>query len=456
MMQRRHGAWLEVGLIATTISACTDDGPPASDGSTGEEPSTGAVASTAPMQEDDATITSGVEPITSTAAEDDESDTGGGGLPDYSDSQCWGDASVTSVYNGMTHQLGDVAATCRAEGDRVLLYVADGLWGSAVDQAAVNALMHQLELFTPKGSIDPTQGVVPNDEAVFGAMDTSTFPRDKLEIYVVDTSGAGEGYLCGWCDYPQLHMDGLVLQPLDGDHSVAIAAHETYHVIHEAYDADEEMWVNESLAEAAMTANGFFTDMDWLESFTSDPDQDWGPGGPEIGDFNYGAALLWGTALWERGGATLMTAITAEPANGWDGIDAALDFMGDERDAWDLYLDMVVAVYVDEPELGYGFASFDLPPVVVASEIVAGSTETGSISPYGIDYHRLAETGDRTIELVSTGAEPVVGQVLIMTEGVVQVVPIEQQVTAVIVGASETAVVALTARGAATYELSVD
>jgi hypothetical protein len=50
----------------------------------------------------------------------------------------------------------------------------------------------------------------------------------------------------------------------------------------------------------------------------------------------------------------------------------------------------------------------------------------------------------------------VVGQVLIMTEGVVQVVPIEQQVTAVIVGASETAVVALTARGAATYELSVD
>lgn len=457
MMRKPRHAWLTVGMIASTIAACGDDGPAASGGSTGEEPSTGAVASTAPMQEEgDATATSGIEPMTGTTAVADESSTGEGGLPDYSDSPCWGDPSVTSVYNGTTHQLGDVAATCRAEGDHVLLYVADGLWGSEVDQAAVNALMHRLELFTPAGSIDPAQGVVPNDEAVFGALDTTTFPRDKLEIYVVDTSGAGDGYLCGWCDYPQLHMDGLILQPLDGDHAVAIAAHETYHVIHRAIDADEERWVDESLAEAAMTANGFFTDMDWLASFAEDPDQNWGPGDPDVADFNYGAALLWGTALWERGGATLMTAITAEPANGWEGIDAALDFMGDERDAWDLYLDMVVAVYVDEPELGYGFASFDLPPVTLASDIAVGSTETGSLSPYGIDYHRLADTGDRTIELVSTGAEPVVGQVLIMSEGVVQVVPVEQQVTAVVVGASETAVVALTARGPATYELSVD
>jgi hypothetical protein len=250
------------------------------------------------------------------------------GLPDYSDSPCWGEPATTPVYNGVTHLLDDVAATCRAQGDHVLLYVADGLWGSAVDQAAVNGLMHQLELFTPEGSVDPGQGVVPNDEAVFGPLDTTSFPQGKLEVYVVDTNGAGDGYLCGWCDHPQLHMDGLVLQPLDGAFSVAIAAHETYHVIHQAYDADETMWVNESLAEAAMTANGFFTDVEWLQSFVDDPDQDWGPGDPGIGGFNYGAALLWGTALWERGGTSLMTAITAEPADGWEGIDAALDFVG--------------------------------------------------------------------------------------------------------------------------------
>src|SRR5690606_26491901 len=186
-----------------------------------------------------------------------ESSTGSGGLPDYGDSPCWGEPSSTSVYNGMTHMLDDVAVTCRAEGDRVLLYVADELWGSPVDQAAVNGLMHQLEIFTPTGSVDPEQGVVLNDEAVFGPLDDGSFPLGKLEVHVVDTHGGGDGYLCGWCSHPQLHMDGVILQPLDDDHAIAIAAHETYHVIHRALDADEAQWVDESLAEAAMTANGF-------------------------------------------------------------------------------------------------------------------------------------------------------------------------------------------------------
>ena len=450
-MQRRIAAGLVMSVV---VVACGDDGSPAGDASTSE--ATGASTDSAP---DDATGTPDPDASTgsasagSTSAADESTTTGG--LPDYADSPCWGEPATTSVYNGMTHMLGDVATTCRAEGDYVLLYVADELWGSAVDQAAVNALVHQLERFTPEGSVNPDQGVVPNDEFVFGPIDTAQLPQGKLEIHVVDTSGAGEGYLCGWCDHPQLHMDGLLLQPLDDPHAVAIAAHETYHVIHRAHDASEDMWVDESLAEAAMTANGFFTDTAWLESFASDPDQNWGPGDPELGDFNYGAALLWGTALWERGGPPLMTAITAEAADGWEGIDAALDAVGDERDAWDLYLDMVVAVYVDAPELGYGFSSFDLPPVATAGELGVGSTEMGSLSPYGIDYLTLLDTGVLTVGLVPTGAEPVVGQVMILGEGVVQVVPLEQS-TGVVVAEGETAVVALTARDAATYELSVD
>jgi len=452
-----HGSWLaRVGTVAL-VTACGEDGRPAAEESTSEDASSGAADTTTP-EPDDTGSTAAADDTTAgstTATTEDEPSTGGGGLPDYSGSPCWGEAASTSVYNGMTHMLGDVAVTCRAEGDYVLLYVADELWDTAVDQAGVNGLMHQLELFTPDGSVDPEQGVVPNDEAVFGPMDTTQFPQGKLEIYVVDTSNAGDGYLCGWCDHPQLHLDGLVLQPLDDELATAITAHETYHVIHRAYDADEVRWVDESLAEAAMTANGFFTDVEWLQSFVDDPDQDWGPGDPELADFNYGAALLWGTALWERGGPPLMTAITAEPTNGWEGLDAALDSLGDPRDAWELYLDFVVAVYVDDPALGYGFASIDVPPVTTAGELGVGDTEMGSLLPYGIDYYRLADTGELTVDLMSTGAEPVVGQLLLMGEGSFQVAPIEQQVTMVSVGAGQSAVLVLTARDATTFTLSV-
>ena len=450
-------SWLgRVGTAALTVTACGQDGQPVAEESTSEAPSTGAV-DTATVPDDTAgtSVADDTTASSTTPPTGDEASTDGSGLPDYSDSPCWGETASTSVYDGETHMLGDVAVTCRAEGDHVLLYVADELWGSAVDQAAVNGLMHQLELFTPDGSVDPGQGVVPNDEAVFGPLDTSSFPQGKLEIYVVDTSGAGHGYLCGWCDHPQLHLDGLVLQPLDDELAVSIAAHETYHVIHRAHDTNEAMWVDESLAEAAMTANGFFTDVEWLQSFVDDPDQDWGPGDPGISGFNYGGALLWGTALWERGGAPLMTAITAEPADGWEGLDAALDGVGDPRDAWELYLDFVVAVYIDDHAIGYGFASIEVPPVAIAGELVVGDTEMGSLSPYGIDYYRLADTGELSIDLLSTGAEPVVGQLLLVGDGTLQVVPMEEQATLVTVGATESAVVVLTARDATTFTLSV-
>lgn len=437
------------------LVACGDDGGEQTTqaGSTTTEPSTGI--DTTPPETSDGTSTSGADETTSVATTEGASSTGTDELPDYSDSPCWGDVASTPVYNGVTHMLDDVAATCRAEGDRVLVYVADGLWGAEVDQAAVNGLMHRLELLTPAGSVDPSQGVVLNDEDVFGPLDGSQFPAGKLEIYVVDSNGGGDGYLCGWCDYPQLHMDGVILQPLDDDYAVAIAAHETFHVIHRAQDPNETQWVDESLAEAAMSANGFFTDTDWLDSFVTEPDQNWGPGEPPLGGFNYGAALLWGTYLWERGGTPLMTAITSEPTDGWPGLDAALDAVGDDRGAFDLYLDMIVATYVDDPATGYGFTSFEVPPVAVEGDLVVGGTEMGTLAAYGIDYFRIVDTGELTLGLTDTGAEPVVGQVVVLGPGRVDVLLLGPA-TPVSVGAGQTAFVALTARDVASYSLSLD
>jgi hypothetical protein len=370
-----------------------------------------------------------------------------GGLPDYADSPCWGEPAETVVYDGQTHQTFAVQATCRAEGDRTLVYVQDELWQAGVDQDAINRFMHRFEIFTPASSWNPEQGVIQNNEAVFGAL-----PEGKVQIFVVDTNGGGDGYLCGWCTSPQLHLDGVILSPLDGDFPVSIAAHESYHLIHRAIDPSETLWVDESLAEAAMTVNGFFTDTEWLADFLAEPDQNWGPGEPELGDFNYGAALLWGTLLWERGGPELMAAITSEPADDWEGLDAALARVGDDKTAWELYQDLMVAIYLDDPELGYGFEFFDVEDVAREGDLAGVAMTSGALAPYGMDFWRL--TGQGTFAITVTGQQPVTALAVVATD-TVTVTPVAAA-TEVVIEPDATAFLALTAQTSATYEIVID
>ena len=239
----------------------------------------------------------------------------------------------------------------------------------------------------------------------------STFPNEKLHIFVVDTGGMGDGYVCptsmGWCEYYCLHIDGVQMYPIDGDYALSVTAHETFHMIHHFLDGNEHPWVDESLAEAAMTANGFYTDDAWVSSFLHNTDVNWGPGDPDHGAANYGAFLLWGTYLWEHGGADLMGAITAESSDGWVGLDAALAATGDDEASWDLFLDMIVAIYLDEPDLGYGCESFDFDPVSTLTELGPGEDRDGHLNPYGIDYYDLDPAGSMGFEITSDVAAPV-------------------------------------------------
>jgi hypothetical protein len=424
--------------------ACGDGAPSGEDGD-----STEASESTASPSTTSVGTSSSTSPPESSSSESgsSSSEPTTGGLPDYSDSPCWGEPSATVVYDGRTHQTHDVQATCRAEGDRTLLYVQDELWEAGIDQAAVNAFMHRFEIFTPEGSWDPEQGVMQNNEAVFGAL-----PEGKVEIFVVDTNGGGDGYLCGWCATPSLHLDGVVLAPIDGDVTISIAAHESYHLIHRAIDSNETLWIDESLAEAAMTVNGFFTDTDWLADFLGEPDQNWGPGDPELGSFNYGAALLWGTFLWERGGPDLMAAITAEPTDDWAGLDAALASVGDDKTAWELYQDLMVAIYLDDPALGYGFTFFDVEDVAREGDIGGVSMTSGGLLPYGMDFWRF--TGEGTFTMSVTGSQPITALAVVVTD-TVAVTPITTD-TEVVVDTGATAFIALTAEATASYDIVVD
>jgi hypothetical protein len=307
-------------------------------------------------------------------------------IPDYTRSPCYGESRSTAVYDAVTHGMRTVSATCRAEGDRTLVYVEDGIWDVPVTQSDVDAFMGGYELRGRRNSFQPELGVLLVDEIVFGALDTSALPGGKLPVFVVDSGGAGEGYLCSWCDGLEFHLDGPLLGSLDSDEALSIAAHETVHAIHRGYDANETIWVDESLAQAAMTVNGFFTDEEWLDDFLRATNVSWGPGLDDPLAYHYGAGLLFGSYLWERGGRNLLRAITSEPLDDWAGIDAALAATGETSDAWSLYLDMGLAAFLDDPRTGYAFDSFDLAGRVLPHSVATGASYSINLTPYGLAF----------------------------------------------------------------------
>ncbi len=330
----------------------------------------------------------GSDPAADAGHGDDGSET-----PDYTRSPCYGNQRSTEVYDPTTHMPRPITATCRAEGDQTLVYVADEIWevspepgAPAITQSEVNAFMDGYELRGRPSSFDPELGVLPADELLFGALLPDRLTDGKLPVFIVDSGGVGEGYLCSWCAGLEFHMDGPLLRSLHTDKTLSIAAHETFHAIHRDYDPNENIWVDETLAQAAMTANGFFTDGDWLDAFLENPNDAWGPGVDDPLTYQYGAGLLFGTYLWEKGGRSLLRAITSEPLNDWAGIDAALTTTGSDKDAFGLYLDMGLATFLDDPSTGFSFESFELAGKVLPAVVDTGDSYTAAIQAYGLVF----------------------------------------------------------------------
>ena len=260
------------------------------------------------------------------------------------------------------------------------MFVADELYGSLIESPAIAGFLRRFD-----GDPDPEFAVLSNNQRIFGELRRPA-NSSKLPVFIVDTHGASDGYFCSWCAEPELHLDGVLLSPLDGDRALSIAAHESYHAISRGYDGDEAGWVEETLAEAAMVANGFSTDRDWLVDFLHEPNVNWGPGADSAGPYHYGAALAFGAYLWEQGESELMRAITAEPGNGWAGLDAALASVHQPKTSLQLFLDMAVALYVNDPRQGHGFSSIDLPEPVHRLTLEAGQSVESQLAPFGLAY----------------------------------------------------------------------
>jgi hypothetical protein len=264
----------------------------------------------------------------------------------------------------------ELPSTCRAVGQGVAVWVADNVWASEVTQADVDRIVAALETQTPA---HPEQGIVGNNEALFGAPPAYTEGDPVLSVFVYRIASYQQYQFDGlfrredlapfnpacrnssstYCSN-ELAMVHVNARNVGSEYMLGVIAHEFSHLAQFGADATEEIWLEESFAELAMVYSGY-DDAGNVQSFADDPSQSLVSDAP----VSYGAGLLFGSYLHERLGSEGVRAIVDDPL---DGIASLLPRIGGEFAPF--FGDWGVAMALDEPSLEdgrYGFESYDVP-----------------------------------------------------------------------------------------------
>lgn len=195
----------------------------------------------------------------------------------------------------------------------------------------------------------------------------------------------------------------------------SVIAHEYQHLIHNAMDSDEDLWVNEGCAMMAIFLCGYGHPWAYVNSFMYTPDNSltvW----EDQGDINiladYGASYLFMLYMYDHfRGPLIISTIVEEPANGIDGINNSLKSAGFRR--WNfgkVFHDWRIANLIRTDTIGrgwYNYKSINLEeaeqirtyeinglPVSPTRGTDFGTTRTilgydtgvDKIGPYGSDY----------------------------------------------------------------------
>ena len=221
----------------------------------------------------------------------------------------------------------------------------------------------------------------------------------RLTILNADIRGAG-GYFSSDDTQPPIvapfsnHREIIYINaaaiPPGGPSYQEVIAHELSHAIHWRHDPTEEAWVNEGLAEYAITAIGAPL-MATHQFLRTGPVSlvHW-PYGPGSSVANYGGASLFIHYLLEHypskgGPQTLME----QPENGTAGVTAYLRKTGYDVAFRGVFKDWVVANFLDQPEGKYGYAALQAKPGV--RKIIADFSEyESSIPQYSVQYIDLS------------------------------------------------------------------
>lgn len=307
------------------------------------------------------------------------------------------------VSNTDTNESFEIDAVLRQRGEHVYFWIESGL---RFDQDAVDALTQTFD-----------QEIYPTTRQFFGGEPNPGVDSDpRLHILYASDLGFGVAGLYSSADsaptalnqYSNEHEMFLVnadVTGLDDPYTYGVLAHEFQHMIHWHQDRNEELWINEGLAELAAALNGY-EDNGGYFAYLADPDlqlTDW----PVTGDTipHYGASYLFSAYFYGRFGADLTRALVAHPANGLEGVATVLNEAGYDLSGDQVFMDWLVAAAIQDPDLLDGRYAYqgewDFPSIRPDDSLsnCSGGAYEGQVHQYGVDALNLDCTGSYLLRL---------------------------------------------------------
>ena len=257
-------------------------------------------------------------------------------------------------------------------------------------------------------TIEEAEGqVFPRVEAVFA--DGSE--PDRLNIISGRIPGVG-GYVSGNDLHPQSvnpysnEVPAVYINTraagLGEPAFLRILAHELQHAIHQNADESEATWLNEGLAELAVTEAGYRAGS--ISGYLRQPNAsliNWPDHlGANVG-LNYGASALFAQYLREKyapdGGLQDLLAIEA------DGIAAVEEFLsarnavapnGGAAEFHTVFAEWMVANRLDLESSPYGYDGLEVEASITRRQRADGEGPMESLAQYGIDYVEIQDAGE--------------------------------------------------------------
>jgi hypothetical protein len=314
-----------------------------------------------------------------------------------------GDQETFWIGESDTLRYFEVTATLRYVGPHSYWWIENGYDMSDADIAA------SAEVFEST--------IYPTDRAFFGSEWVPGVDNDpRLHVFIGNVPGVG-GYFYSINEYSKLinpysNEKEMLFVNVNAarpgtDQFNSTLAHEFQHMIHWHNDANEETWVNEGLAELAITLNGYGSD-GAEQVFVQTPDTQLTAWGDSAGESiaHYGASFLFMSYFLERFGEATIRQVAANPANGADGFNAVLAAGGQPYRFDDVFADWVVTNYLEDPTAGQGLWGYrDLSVNSVALDALHQDypvDQESTVSQYAADYIAFEGHGALTIEFTGT------------------------------------------------------
>jgi hypothetical protein len=305
------------------------------------------------------------------------------------------------VTDPATERRREIDARLRVQTSSVAMWVELGVWHD------IRRLEEAAERFESQ--------IYPRVRAAFGSEWTPGIDNDP-HIHVLHASGLGEdvmGYTSSLDEYPseayplsneaEMMVTNVDQADVGSPAYEALLARQLHRLVQWNQDRNEERWLREGFADLAATLSGYdATEPEW--AYLKKPDTSLTQWAAD--ESQREAAYLFAAYFHQRFGDQGTRVLTAQPANGIPGIQAALKKLDVDLTFDDLFGDWLAANYLDStPEVDGSHLSYtglELPGPVPTAVYDAYPVEIeATVHQFAADY--IVMRGDTDLQIQFTG-----------------------------------------------------